>query len=102
MSEQAQAGGERKTKAALKRRGAQHPAVAKLRAECEEHLGHYLMSRLRGEADMPEELQEACAIRRQWLIGRIAELRRSESPRAQSLRYMSDASLLFAIRGASC
>ena len=101
-SDQAQTGGERKTKAALKRRGAQHPAVARLRADCEEHLGHYLMSRLRGEADMPEELQEACAIRHQWLLGRIAELRRSECPRAQNRRCMSDASLLSTIRGASC
>ena len=77
---QAQTGGERKTKAALKRRGAQHPAVAKLRADCEEYLGSYLMSRLRGEADMPEELQEACGIRHQWLLARTAELRRCRRP----------------------
>lgn len=75
-SGQAQPGSERKTKGALKRRGAQHPAVAKLRVDCEEYLGSYLMSRLRGETHMPEELREACAIRHQWLLARLAELRR--------------------------
>ncbi len=40
------ASSERKAKAALKRKGAEHAAVAKLLACSEENLGHYLMSRI--------------------------------------------------------
>ena len=40
------ASSERKAKAAPRRKGAEHAAVAKLTANTEENLGHYLMSRI--------------------------------------------------------
>ena len=47
-TEQAQTPVDRRGKAIPKRKGPQHPMVARMLSECEDYLGHYLMSRLRG------------------------------------------------------